>query len=1228
MVRGLSGCSLVIVSLLAAPAHAGVQTGAPVAARSRDASPFGFTAARHPERDVPSLLWAASAGPAPAGATPEQAARFHLERVRNAYRAPRGTLDAARLLFVHDTGRGGIIVALRQTLGGVDLVHGDIKVLLGRDHRLVAIAGSPHPGAAASHASPVPFASTSAQVAAVAVALRDRYGLELGAHLGRSREPARAGHEYLDLAVPGPVDLQLRRPARVKPVYFPVGDTLVAAHRVEIQAERGRQRDALAWIVATDGRILERRDLTAHESFNYRVYADDEGRPLDGPLTDYTPHPLGEPAGGPTEAVAQTLVAMEGFNHNPDDLADPWLPPGATETLGNNVDAYADHVNPSGLSGPMGDFRAVVSSPGSFDYTYDITLEPLGSKEQSMAAVTSLFYVTNWMHDWWYDSGFNEAAGNGQADNFGRGGAEGDPMRAEGQDGVFAGARDNANMQTPEDGESPIMQMFLWSPLHKELHFGADPPGQDFAVGQATFGPRVYDVEAPLVLIDDGMGKSPTDGCEPPLNDLAGKIALIDRGTCSFELKATHAQAAGALGVVFPDSLPNMDAYPPGPPDIKLDDPTIPGQGLSKADGEILKAALLNGPVTGHMVGNTSVERDGTIDNMIVAHEWGHFLHLRIVDCGSVQCGAQSEGWGDFNGLMLALREGDDLDATYAYSYYGTFDTTAYRGGRRVTYSVDPTKNALSFRHIAHGEPLPPPPLTVDNGYTNAEVHNAGEVWATMMWEAYVGLHQAHAGKESFDATRRRMSDYIVAGMMMAPPRPTYTEQRDAILAAAFAADPADHVTIAEAFARRGAGTCAVSPDTDSFDLVGVVEDFEVRARGVLLSATIDDATLSCDQDGVLDGDETGKIAVTVRNAGVAPMVGATLKASPSTPTLVFPDGDSLMIPDLAPQTEVTLGFAVALSGAPASAEPSVITLELTAPNGCAATTEIPLPAVLNADLDDASSKVDDVETTTVAWSVVQPDDQDVWSRIRTPGGHAWHADNLGVTSDTKLESPPLEVAQGEPFTVSFAHAHSFETSPPPPDPNMPMPPVHFDGGVVEISTDNGMSWIDISIYTPTPGYPGGISAPTNVLHGRGAFVGKNPSYPERDTVTLDFGDAFAGKTIALRFRVGTDNVSGAPGWDIDDIVFSGITNTPFASWVADVGSCDEPEVPTTSAGSSAGETGDTPTTSGGDGSGSSSGGPMEEVGDDDGCGCNTTSPAGLLPLLALLGLRRRRRFA
>jgi hypothetical protein len=38
-----------------------------------------------------------------------------------------------------------------------------------------------------------------------------------------------------------------------------------------------------------------------------------------------------------------------------------------------------------------------------------------------------------------------------------------------------------------------------------------------------------------------------------------------------------------------------------------------------------------------------------------------------------------------------------------------------------------------------------------------------------MMWESYIALHKAHAGDLSFSERRRLMSDYVVAGMMLAP---------------------------------------------------------------------------------------------------------------------------------------------------------------------------------------------------------------------------------------------------------------------------------------------------------------------------------------------------------------------------------------------------------------------------------------------------------------------------
>jgi hypothetical protein len=77
-----------------------------------------------------------------------------------------------------------------------------------------------------------------------------------------------------------------------------------------------------------------------------------------------------------------------------------------------------------------------------------------------------------------------------------------------------------------------------------------------------------------------------------------------------------------------------------------------------------------------------------------------------------------------------------------------------------------------------------------------------------------------------------------------------------------------------------------------------------------------------------------------------------------------------------------------------------------------------------------------------------------------------------------------------------------------------------------------------------------------NPLFGRHVFGGKNPSFPDFDLLALDFGTQFAGQAVQLRFRIGTEQCCAASGWAIDDIAVTGITNTPFPGFVAEVTRC------------------------------------------------------------------------
>jgi len=109
-----------------------------------------------------------------------------------------------------------------------------------------------------------------------------------------------------------------------------------------------------------------------------------------------------------------------------------------------------------------------------------------------------------------------------------------------------------------------------------------------FEAQAAAFGPALTGegTTGLLVAADDGVGVG-ADGCEPILTNLSDKIALIDRGTCTFAQKVANAQARGAKGVVIANNVPQ------GLPSMGGADPsvTIPSVGVTQALGATLRAS-------------------------------------------------------------------------------------------------------------------------------------------------------------------------------------------------------------------------------------------------------------------------------------------------------------------------------------------------------------------------------------------------------------------------------------------------------------------------------------------------------------------------------------------------------------------------------------------------------------------------------------------------------------
>jgi hypothetical protein len=122
-----------------------------------------------------------------------------------------------------------------------------------------------------------------------------------------------------------------------------------------------------------------------------------------------------------------------------------------------------------------------------------------------------------------------------------------------------------------------------------------------YQVGAAAFGPHLASpgISGNVVIAIDpanAAGPTTTDACSPITNSatVAGRIALVDRGTCGFIVKVKNAQDAGAIAVIVADNVAG------GPPaGLGGADPTItiPSVRITLADGNAIKTALAGGSV-------------------------------------------------------------------------------------------------------------------------------------------------------------------------------------------------------------------------------------------------------------------------------------------------------------------------------------------------------------------------------------------------------------------------------------------------------------------------------------------------------------------------------------------------------------------------------------------------------------------------------------------------------
>lgn len=486
-----------------------------------------------------------------------------------------------------------------------------------------------------------------------------------------------------------------------------------------------------------------------------------------------------------------------------------------TITRGNNVHAYEDRGN-NNQPGYSPDGGALLN----FDFPFTLNLDIDSILD---ASITNLFYVNNMMHDIMYYYGFDEASGNFQENNYGRGGLEEDEVRAESQDGS---GTNNANFSTPVDGNRPRMQMYLWnrpgsSGSNNILRVNSPASiAGSYPATKASFGPQIGNtaITANAVIVDDGT-TSGSEGCNPLTNGSAvsGKIAIIDRGNCTFISKILNAQAAGAIAVIMVNNTVGSPIVMGGTGGSAV---TIPSVMVSQAIGNNIKAQLALGNVNITLRDSAgSYLFDSSFDNGVVAHEFGHGISIRLTggpgvsNCLNNQEQA-GEGWSDFFGLALTTKATDNGAIGRGMAPFLANGNVNGNGIRPARYSTNMNVN----------------PLTYNNMSQVSVPHGIGTIFASALWDMYWFLIDKYGFDEDWTSTtggNNIAMQLVIDGLKLQPCRPGFIDSRDAILLAdSLFYNSANKCEIWTAFARRGMGVNAdqglatsVGDGTPNFDI-------------------------------------------------------------------------------------------------------------------------------------------------------------------------------------------------------------------------------------------------------------------------------------------------------------------------------------------------------------------------------------------------------------------------
>jgi subtilase family serine protease len=358
-----------------------------------------------------------------ANGTPEQIARRFLARYHHLLGLEGSDLASlVRTREYRSRGESVTHVVFDQSVDGLSVFGGRMQFQIAANGAILGVAHTTIPVTA------LPSAIVTSDDA-VRAAIND---IRPDLFFGPEAVTGPAGKERLTRFGRGPFKSDIE--ARL--VVFPTALGARLAWQVVLEPP-GLPQKYEVLIDAVTRELLYRRNRVLYADGVGRVLQSDAAAAINAKLLSPYPVGAGAPPFGcppPANHLTRNLTTL---------FRDPATVLSATGLLqGNNVHVFRGAPDVEGAQG-------IVQPDG---WHFEFSFNTAG------AAETNLFFLSNFLHDFFYDLGFDEAAGNFQESNFGRGGVEGDSLAAVAR----ASGRNNATFEPNPDGQRSIMSMFLW----------------------------------------------------------------------------------------------------------------------------------------------------------------------------------------------------------------------------------------------------------------------------------------------------------------------------------------------------------------------------------------------------------------------------------------------------------------------------------------------------------------------------------------------------------------------------------------------------------------------------------------------------------------------------------------------------------------------------------------------------------------------------------------------